>query len=313
MAGKMLKELILDFLEYCEIDKNLAPGTVENYGYYLRTFQEFMGNRNDITPEVVREYRIYISRREKPACRQAGPRTGHLARSTQNYFLIAIRAFLKYLAKINYKAMPADQIELGKMSDRAIKFLDKDQLNRLLQTPDVSTDIGLRDRAILEMLFSTGLRVSELCKLDVDKINLENREFGVIGKGGHARVVFLSEDACHWLDKYLAKRSDSLKPLFIRYSGPKTNLQIDEKRRLSVRSVEFLVDKYARKAKLPMRIGPHILRHSFATDLLTAGADLRSVQELLGHANVSTTQIYTHVTNPQLKKTHEKFHSGNKE
>ncbi len=305
----MLKELILDFLEYCEIDKNLAPGTVENYGYYLRTFQEFMGNRNDITPEVVREYRIYISRREKPACRQAGPRTGHLARSTQNYFLIAIRAFLKYLAKINYKAMPADQIELGKMSDRAIKFLDKDQLNRLLQTPDVSTDIGLRDRAILEMLFSTGLRVSELCKLDVDKINLENREFGVIGKGGHARVVFLSQVSCHWLEKYLATRGDDrLRPLFIRYKGSKIVDGYGEKMRLSRRSVERLVDKYVRLARLPVQATPHTIRHSFATDLLINGADLRSVQEMLGHKNVSTTQIYTHVTNKQLKEIHEKFH-----
>ena len=302
MAGKTLNELILDFLEYCEIDKNLAPGTVTNYGYYLRTFQEFMGEKNEVTPEVVREYRLYISRKEKA-------RTGHLARSTQNYFLIAIRAFLKYLARINYKAMPADQIELGKMSDRAIKFLDKDQLGRLLKAPDTTTDMGLRDRAILELLFSTGLRVSELCKLDVDKLNLESREFGVIGKGGHARVVFLSAEACEWVGKYLATRGeDHLRPLFIRTKGSKIVDGYGEKMRLSRRSVERMVDKYVRLARLPVQATPHTIRHSFATDLLINGADLRSFQEMLGHKNVSTTQIYTHVTNKQLKEIHEKFH-----
>lgn len=297
MREKTLNELILDFLEYCEIDKNLAPGTVTNYGYYLRTFQEFMGDRNTVTPEIVREYRLYISRREKP-------RTGHLARSTQNYFFIAIRAFLKYLAKINYKAMPADQIELGKMSERMVKFLDKDQLDRLLKMPDLTTEIGLRDRAILEMLFSTGLRVSELCKLNIDKINLDKKEFGVIGKGGHARVVFLSDEAVTYVAKYLAVRGeDHLKPLFITYKGVKTN-----EKRLSRRSVERMVDKYVRLARLPVSATPHTIRHSFATDLLINGADLRSVQEMLGHKNVATTQIYTHVTNQHLKEVHDKFH-----
>lgn len=302
MAEKTLHELILDFLDYCEIDKNLAPGTIYNYGYYLRTFEEFMKGKNLITQEVIREYRLYISRREKA-------RTGHLARSTQNYFFIAIRAFLKYLAKINFKAMPADQIELGKMSDRAIKFLDKDQLDRLLKAPDMSTDLGLRDRAILELLFSTGLRVSELCKLDVDKINLTNKEFGVIGKGGHARVVFLSDEACHYVAKYLeARGEDHLRPLFIRTKGSKIVDGFGEKMRLSRRSVERLVDKYVRLARLPVQATPHTIRHSFATDLLSNGADLRSVQEMLGHKNVATTQIYTHVTNKQLKDVYQKFH-----
>lgn len=307
MVEKTLHELILDFLEYCEIDKNLALGTVYNYGYYLRTFEEFMAGKNTLTQEAIREYRLYLSRRETPACRQAGGRTGHLARSTQNYFLIAIRAFLKYLAKINYKSMPADQIDLGKTADRAIKFLDKDQLKRLLEAPNINEDLGIRDRAILELLFSTGLRVSELCKLDVDKVNLTNKEFGVIGKGGHARVVFLSDVACHWVAKYLAVRGDDhLRPLFIRTKGAKIG-----ERRLSRRSVERMVDKYVRLARLPVQATPHTLRHSFATDLLSNGADLRSVQEMLGHKNVATTQIYTHVTNKQLKDVYQKFHGKN--
>ena len=313
VLSKSLNQLVAEFLEYCEIDRNLSPGTVKLYRYYLSNFLNWLSDQNKIelspekiTPELVRSYRVFLSH-------YINPTKGPLKRNTQTYFLIAIRAFLRHLGRLGIKTMSPEQIELGKTRDRNLKFLTAEHLDRLLNAPSISKEMGLRDKAILEMFFSTGLRVSELVKLNRDKINLNTREFGIVGKGGKVRVVFLSKKAVYWLDKYLAKRSDSLKPLFIRYSGPKTNLQIDEKRRLSVRSVEFLVDKYARKAKLPMRIGPHILRHSFATDLLTAGADLRSVQELLGHANVSTTQIYTHVTNPQLKKTHEKFHSGNKE
>src|SRR3989338_3516828 len=313
VLSKSLNQLVAEFLEYCEIDRNLSLGTVKLYRYYLSNFLNWLSDQNKIelspekiTPELVRSYRVFLSH-------YINPTKGPLKRNTQTYFLIAIRAFLRHLGRLGIKTMSPEQIELGTSRDRNLKFLTAEHLGRLLNAPSISKEMGLRDKAILEMFFSTGLRVSELVKLNRDKINLNTREFGIVGKGGKVRVVFLSKKAVYWLDKYLAKRSDSLKPLFIRYSGPKTNLQIDEKRRLSVRSVEFLVDKYARKAKLPMRIGPHILRHSFATDLLTAGADLRSVKELLGHANVSTTQIYTHVTNPQLKKTHEKFHSGNKE
>ena len=312
VSSKSINLFVNDFLEYCEIDRNLSHGTVKLYRYYLSHFLNWLKSRNitdlqpeKISPELIRSYRVYLSQYSNPS-------TGPLKRNTQTYFLIAIRAFLRHLGRLGVKTMTAEQIELGKTRDRSLKFLTADHLDRLLNAPSMSNEMGLRDKTILEMLFSTGLRVSELVRLDRDKVSLKSREFGVLGKGGKIRVVFLSKRAAYWLDKYLTKRRDNLKPLFIRYSGPKNNLESDEKRRLSVRSVELLVDKYARKAKLPMHIGPHVLRHSFATDLLTAGADLRSVQELLGHANVATTQIYTHVTNPQLKKTHEKFHSGNK-
>ncbi len=309
MAEKTVKELITDFLEYCEIDRNLSPLTVRMYGYYLGTFLDWLGPEKGqalvvpkMTPEMVRDYRIYLSRKENPY-------KGPLSRSTQNYFLIALRAFLRYLAKENIKAMPADQIELGKNRDRAIKFLDKDQLERLLIAPDTSKLLGIRDRTILELLFSTGLRVSELVKLNFDQVNLERREFGVIGKGGKARVVFLSDRAAAWLKTYFTTRPGSeVKPLFIHLSGKNDLTNNGEKMRLTARSVERLVEKYVRLAKLPVEATPHTLRHSFATDLLTNGADLRSVQEMLGHKNVATTQIYTHVTNRQLREVHEKYH-----
>ena len=311
-ASKSINQYITDFLEYCEIDKNLSSGTIKLYHYYLSNFLSFLTSQkksdikpDQITQELIRSYRIFLSH-------YINPNKGPLKRNTQTYFLIAIRAFLRHLGRLGIRTMSAEQIELGKTHDRNLKFLAPEYLERLLNSPSISSKYGLRDKAILEMLFSTGLRVSELVKLDRDKINLKSREFGVIGKGSKVRVVFLSKRAVYWVDQYLAKRVDNFKPLFIRYSSLIKKSDTDD-HRLSVRSIEMLVDKYANKARLPIKISPHVLRHSFATDLLTSGADLRSVQELLGHANVSTTQIYTHVTNPQLKKTHEKFHSGNKE
>jgi site-specific recombinase XerD len=209
--------------------------------------------------------------------------------------------------------MSPEMIELGKQRDRTIKFLLPEELEKLFSAVDTSSIIGLRDRAILEVLFSTGLRVSELVSLNREQVNIDAGEFGVIGKGGKARVVFLSKRAKEWLKKYLDKRNDPYSPLFIRYSGPKSKEGLtNEKLRLSVRSVERMIDKYRKKAGILFRIGPHVLRHSFATDLLSHGADLRSVQEMLGHKNISTTQIYTHVTNTRLREIHEKFHSGNK-
>jgi len=304
---KTLTGYITDFLEYCEIDRNLSPLTVRMYGYYLQNFASWcaMDNRvtvvTNLTQETVRDYRIYLSRYQNPI-------KGPLKRSTQNYFLIALRAFLRFLNKKGVKVLPPDEIELGKDRDRNIKFLDKQHLDQLLIAPDTSTKDGMRDRAILEILFSTGLRVSELTRLNRDKINLTTREFGVIGKGGHARVVFLSDKASQILEVYLKGRDDDWNPLFIRYSGKIINDNNGEKMRLTVRSVERLVDKYVRKAHLPVEATPHTLRHSFATDLLMNGADLRSVQEMLGHKNVATTQIYTHVTNKKLREVHEQFH-----
>lgn len=283
------------FLEYCELDRNLSPLTIKMYAYYLRVFADWLGER-EITEETIREYRLYLSRYVNPV-------KGPLAKSTQNYFLIAIRAFLRYLTKKGVKTLAPDQIELGKNRDRQIKFLRREHLDQLLIQPDTSNPIGLRDRTILELLFSTGLRVAELVKLDRDKINLKTREFGIIGKGGRARVVFISERAKDWLARYLTTREDIWKPLFVRYSGKQ-----DENMRLTSRSVERMVTKYVHQAKIPVNATPHTLRHSFATDLLTNGADLRSVQEMLGHKNVATTQIYTHVTNAQLREVHEKFH-----
>jgi site-specific recombinase XerD len=238
---------------------------------------------------------------------------GPLKRQTQSYFLIALRSLLRYLLKQKLKVIPPEMIELGKQRDRTVKFLLPEEMERLFNSVDISDMRGMRDRAILEVLFSTGLRVSELVGLNRDQINLETGEFGVVGKGGKARVVFISHRAKEWLQKYFKMRDDPYRALFIRYSGPKGDEGLtDEKQRLSVRSVERMIDKYRKQASILFRIGPHVLRHSYATDLLSHGADLRSVQEMLGHKNISTTQIYTHVTNTRLKEIHEKFHSGNK-
>ncbi len=309
----LLKEAILRFLEYCELDRNLSLKTVKMYGYYLTFFlgwatkiygQDFTVEKID--ENVIRNFRLYLSHQYR------NPNKGSLTRQTQNYFLVAIRSLLRYLLKQRLKVISPDLVELGKQKDRNIKFLLPEELERIFQAVDTKDIIGLRDRTILEVLFSTGLRVSELVSLNREQINLDTGEFGVIGKGGKARVVFLSKRAKEWLEKYLAKRNDPYSPLFIRYSGPKPKEGLTpEKLRLSVRSVERMIEKYRKKAGLVHKISPHTLRHSFATDLLSHGADLRSVQEMLGHKNISTTQIYTHVTNQRLKEIHEKFHSGN--
>lgn len=304
---KLLVEHITDFLEYCELERQLSPLTIKMYGYYLESFGGWLSSTDQaikpeqMTSDLIREYRLYLSR-------YVNPIKGPLAKSTQNYFLIALRAFLKFLIKKGIKTLAPDQIELGKNRDRSLKFLTKEHLERLLMAPDTSTDEGMRDRAILDLFFSTGLRVSELVKLDREKVNLDAKEFGIIGKGGRARVVFLSDLAVSSLSRYLTTRHDSWSPLFTRLSGKIDETDNGNKMRLSARSVERLVDKYVKKAKLPVEATPHTLRHSFATDLLMNGADLRSVQEMLGHKNVATTQIYTHVTNAKLREVHEKFH-----
>lgn len=307
-----LSALVDEFLEYLEIERNLSPLTVRDYRHYLDNFVAWSSENSpiskpsDITVELVRKYRVYLAHYNSP--------NGNLPlkKVTQNYYVIALRSFLRYLARKDLNVVAPDKIELPKTESRSLKFLDRDQLERLLSQPKLTKIAGIRDKALMEMLFSTGLRVSELCKLNRDQINLQRREFGVIGKGGRARVVFLSDRATLWLERYLTKRTDSFKPLFIRYSGNYKEETNGEKMRLTPRSVQRAIDKYVKMAQLPVKATPHVLRHSFATDLLMNGADLRSVQELLGHKNVSTTQIYTHVTNSQLKNIHKAFHSGNK-
>lgn len=310
-----INEAVLRFLEYCELDKNLSLKTVRMYGYYLNFFKEWLLQSHKdkkflvekIDESTIRSFRLFISHQYK------NPHKGPLKRQTQNYFLVALRSFFRYLIREKLAVLSPEIIELGKSRDRNIKFLQPEELDKLFKSIDLKNKTGLRDRAILEVLFSTGLRVSELVSLNREQINIDAGEFGVIGKGGKARVVFLSKSAKDWLKKYLQSRNDPYQPLFIRYSGPKIKERLtNEALRLSVRSVERMIDKYRKKAGILFRIGPHVLRHSFATDLLSHGADLRSVQEMLGHKNISTTQIYTHVTNLRLKEIHQKFHSGNK-
>lgn len=300
-----LKDLQKQFLEYLEIEKNRSPKTVENYDRYLRRFLALSGAAHpaDITAETVREYRLKLNR--------PGERTGaELKKQTQLYHLIALRSFLKYLAKRDVKSLAAEKVELGKMPQREIEVMESDELGRLLAAPQGTTLTALRDRSLLEMLFSTGLRVSELARLNRDTVNLSRDEFSVRGKGNKIRIVFLSENAKSALKKYLDKRDDPDEALFIRIR--KGFAKSDEDLRLTSRSIERLVKKYAAEAGISKKITPHGLRHSFATDLLRNGADIRAVQQLLGHAQITTTQVYTHVTDKALREVHKRFHSGNR-
>jgi len=285
------------------------------YGYYLNFFKSWLIRTTQdkdfpvekIDDNTVRNFRLFISHEYR------NPFKGVLKRQTQNYFLVALRSFFRYLIKQKRPVLAPEMIELGKSRDRNIKFLSPEELERLFEAIDLHDKTGARDRAILEVLFSTGLRVSELVALNREQINVKTGEFGIIGKGGKARVVFLSRRAKESIEKYMHTRNDPYQALFIRYSGPKPDSSLTpEKLRLSVRSIERLVDKYRKKAGILFRIGPHAIRHSTATDLLSNGADIRSVQEILGHKNISTTQIYTHVTDLRLREVHQKYHSGNK-
>jgi site-specific recombinase XerD len=302
------------FLEACEIDRNLSPLTIRQYDHYLNHFLGWVGREQpdltdlpDLTTEVVRRYKLALARHRNEHTDRP------LSRASQTYFLIALRSMLRYWSLQGLEVLAPDRIELGKAPSRSMKFLDPDQLRRLLDAPDIHDPRGLRDRALLETFFSTGLRLAELARLDRDHINLRTREFGVIGKGRKPRVVFLSDAATEALARYLETREDRWKPLFIRMKGKPDLTPGGPGMRMSSRSIERIVGKYVRIAGLGVKATPHTLRHSFATDLLSNGADLRAVQELLGHANLNTTQIYTHVTNPQLRAAHRKFHSGNRD
>jgi len=310
---KDLQTLERRFLEHLEIERNCSKLTIRNYEHYLGVLIDFlMTNKgienptiDDLTADNIREFRLYLSR-------QKGTK-GEMKLVTQGYYIISLRSFLKWLVKNDMKVLQPEKLDVPKVKDHSLKFLSEEQVSRLLNQPLNSAKNGLRDRSILELLFSTGLRVSELVSLNREQINLKTREFGVIGKGGRSRVVFITKQAAEWIDKYLKSRADHYKPLFMRDLRPKEEIGLlDEETRLTARSVQRLVKKYVRQANLPVAATPHTLRHSMATDLLQRGADLRSVQELLGHKNIATTQIYTHVTDARLREVHEKFHVGNK-
>ncbi|MDO8481917.1 MAG: tyrosine-type recombinase/integrase [bacterium] len=293
-----LKELKTQFLEYMEIEKGRSVKTVENYDRYIMRFLKYakVSNPSAITESMVREFRMQLNRSVGVA--------GTMKKNTQNYHLIALRAFLKFLRKLNVESLNPERIELAKTSPRDLDLITADELNRLMKSPQGETLPALRDRAIFELLFSTGLRVSELCNLNQD-IDLSRDEFSVRGKGDKVRVVFLSTPAKKAVAEYIKKRGDMSEALFVSYGKANKGKELP---RLTPRSVERIVKSAAVKAGITRKVSPHTIRHSFATDLLENGADLRSVQALLGHANISTTQVYTHVTDKHLKEIHKAFH-----
>ncbi len=305
-----LQTLKRQFFEHLEIEKGRSLKTIENYERYLERFLSFtkVSNPKDITDDTVREFRLWLNR-QSSGTREDG-RIETLKKKTQNYYLIALRSFLKYMRKRGIESLSPERIELAKVAERDLDLISEADLKRLLSAPDGSDIKSLRDRAMLELFFSTGLRLSELCSLSRD-LDLNKDEFSVRGKGEKVRVVFLSDNARDAVRTYLSKRTDMENALFVnlgrksKVKGQMSNVST----RLTPRSVERIVKHYAIKAGISKKVTPHILRHSFATDLLQNGADIRSVQMMLGHANIATTQIYTHVTNKQLKDIHKKFHS----
>ena len=304
-----LSDLIMDFTEYIEVEKGRSMRTAENYHLYMDRLVEFAGDIpvNKITDELVRKYRLWLNRYVDNQGRE-------LSLITQGYHLIALRSFLKYCGQRDIPTLDADRISLPKVAKKQVSFLLADEVARLFNAIDMDDPNGLRDRAILELLFSGGMRVSELCNLNRDQVNLERREFTIRGKGNKDRPIFISPTAADAIEQYLCSRSDNLKPLFLNNSrnvhkDVDEGVDASEARRLTPRSVQRIVTKYARLAGITKHVTPHTLRHSFATDLLMNGADLRSVQSMLGHSNIATTQIYTHVTDPHLKEVHDKFQS----
>lgn len=292
------------FLEYMEIERGASLNTVSNYERYLSRFFEFAKSESvkSITDDTIREYRLYLNR--QPGVHVRGQASATMKKNTQNYYLIALRRFLKYLMKRGISAISPDAIELAKIKERHLDLISVEELNRLLKAPDGDDLKSLRDRAILELFFSTGLRLSELCSLNRD-LDLSKDEFSIRGKGEKVRVVFLSDTAKDAIRAYLKKRADTDEPMFIQHARNKGT----SGGRLTQRSIERIVKHYAIKAGISKKVTPHVIRHSFATDLLSNGADIRSVQMMLGHANIATTQIYTHVTDKQLRDVHKKFHS----
>lgn len=316
-----LKQLKTQFLEYIEIEKGRAIRTVENYDHYLTVFieQTKITDPKDITDAKVRDFRIWLNRQSTGNNRATGDT---IKKKTQNYYLIALRSFLKFLTKRNIISLPADHIELAKVGERQIDIISQEELKRLLNAPnqEKNPERKFRDKAIMEMLFSTGLRVSELCSLQND-LDLRLDEFSIRGKGGKVRVVFLSDEAKRAVKDYLASRKDMSEALFVEIGNEKISPKLDLvkppsptsgngfKKALTRRSIERIVKRYAVIAGISKKVTPHVIRHVFATDLLSNGADIRSVQAMLGHANIGTTQIYTHVTDKHLRDIHKKFHN----
>lgn len=300
-----LGERIREFLEYCEVEKQHSSLTIRNYDHYLGRFlgwasEHGISRPQQISIDAVRTYRLWLNRLTDIS---GAP----IKRITQNYHVIALRAFLKYLAKRDIETLPAEKIELGKTEKRTVEFMSRDEVDRLRQAAGGGSFSAARDRAMLELLFSTGLRVSELTSLNTDQVNTERGEFMVRGKGDSPRLVFLSDEATEWLQRYLEKRGIPMKPLFTRSNVPKEDPDGSDLR-LTPRSIQRMIKKYAAKAGIVKDITPHTLRHSFATDLLQNGADIRSVQQMLGHASITTTQIYTHVTDRKLREVHQRYH-----
>lgn len=305
-----LSDLIMDFVEYIEVERGRAMKTAENYHLYMDRFAEFAGDItvDAINDETIRKYRLWLNRYIDDQGRQ-------LSTITQNYHLIALRSFLKYCSRRNIDSLDAAKVDLPKVHKKQVSFLQSEEVSRLFSSIDTTTDNGIRDKAMIELLFSGGLRVSELCNLNRDSINTKRREFTIRGKGGKDRPIFISQTAADAIEQYLYTRSDQLYPLFLNNSRnnkpiESTGAEMSETRRLTPRSVQRIVSYYTKLAGITKHVTPHTLRHSFATDLLMNGADLRSVQSMLGHSSIATTQIYTHVTDPHLKEVHEKFQSN---
>jgi site-specific recombinase XerD len=294
-----------EYLEYLEIEQNRSQKTIANYDHYLTRLEDFAGDLKvlEIDNEMIRKWRLWLNR--------LGTNTSdELAKTTQNYHLIALRSFLKFCAKRNIQALSPEKIELARTKRPQVTFLNEEEIDRILDQPNTNSFVGLRDRAILELLYSSGLRVSELVSLNTEQLNLKRQEFMVRGKGQKDRPIFISDRATLWINRYLEQRTDNLKALFI--SANKSNSKIDQSgnfKRLTPRSIQRLVSRYALLAGITKHVSPHTLRHSFATDLLMNGADIRSVQAMLGHSNIATTQIYTHITDPHLKSVFDRYHN----